>query len=271
MHTFDAILHTGLNTMRSIASDVACRDFADGTPPTRLRYQLFRCPDATGGGFRDTAREEKLLSTLRRVWLGEAATAAALAFGRILANDGRIPDKLRAAREYTLADAIGRAELLLRGYDQREGVRGFTLTATTDVPFVRFPIGYLAMDQLANVFFELLLNAYRHSAHPTIQVEIAVAAKEVGVQSVVSSCIGVPSDSRSWRMDCGITVCAVGGSPKDTFLFRLKDIGALLGDGLDVSTRVVERDGLEWYETTVGLGALVDSNGVPAHPNIRRT
>jgi hypothetical protein len=255
MQTFDMILHTGLSTLRSIASDIACRDFADGIPPTQLRYQLVPHKEYVPEHIRDLPREQKLLDTLRRVWVGEAATAGALAFGRILANGGIVPEKLRAPAPYSLAEAVERAEFLLRGYDQSEGRVGFSLESDHELGLVEFPAGYLAKEHLANIFFELFLNGYRHSSQRPICLRVEVERGPGCVHAAVLSCLGQRGESLVWRTERGIAHRR-GSAGGGTFLFRLKDICELIKGGLDIATSLVERAGSEWYKARLSLGSL---------------
>lgn len=260
----DAILHTALNTLRSIQSGTACDDFGDGEPVNTLKYRLTRVSTRK----RDTSRERTLIETLNRVWVGEETTARALSLARIVARGGRIPYGQRARSPYLLLAAAERTAQILDAYARgKEKAYQINLDRTL-LARGRLPSGYLEIGLLAAIVYELYLNGYRHAPEP-IELEIGACCEGVRVALTVSSRLGPAGTCASnWETRDGISLRrdAWQGNRKDSFLFSFKAIEEALHGGLAITTCVCTRDGKDWYETTLHLGPVEQEGGGTISP-----
>lgn len=267
LSTFDQVLHSGLNALRSIGSELACQDFSTGTPPSVLRYRLVRNEpsDHASDITFDERAEKRLLDTLGRIWRGEEATAAALSLGRLLAHQKLV--KGTSSEEPTdLTALVDRAAALLTSYDQAaRKKKAFTIEfSRSQLSKAVIPAGYLGTTLLSVLIYELLLNAYNHAAQP-IDIRVRADGDDGQVCLFVRSRV---EPGKEWLQE--ETVALPAGTARDihdrkSFLLRFAEVENVLHGGLAIRTTIVhEQD--EWYEAELCMRGLTTADGHIAHP-----
>jgi hypothetical protein len=264
LFTFDQILHSGLNALRSIQSGVACTSLASGSPPLKLRYRLVKSTRAGVAGKPDELAEEILLKSLNRMWRAERATAAALSLGRLLAHR-KLLKAMRASEPYCLKNVVDNAIAMLFDFDQGRK-RPSIQWEGPDIDRPRILAGYLQPDLLIGLVYELLLNAYNHATQPiTIRLvsEFDTSAREVCVDV-----ISLAADNTEWEQVGTITVPrGAGGYPRrESFLIRFAKVEEMLGRGLGIKSFVVPEGPDKWYHAQLWMRSLELESGEKAFP-----
>jgi signal transduction histidine kinase len=267
LSTFDQVLHSGLNALRSIRAGLACQDFSSGTPPSGLSYRLVKnVPGLENAAVEfDEEMETHLLETLSRIWRGEEATAAALSLGRLLAHR-RILNSMRSSEDVNLSVLVERACALLNSYAQgAQPPKPFSLDISD--PSLRkgvLPSGYLGPALLSVLIYELLLNAYNHSLQP-IDIRVRAKGGDEGVCLFIRSRV---QDGREWVSRDGVALLASTVASRTacrSFLMRFADVEHVLNGGLSIMTKIVRDDG-EWYEAELCMRSLDTEDGGVLHP-----
>lgn len=267
LSAFDDVLHSGLNTLRSLGSGLACQDFADGIPPKRLRYRLVPVLDLEESSSLsvkfDTAMESNLLDTLARCWRSEQATAAAMSLGRLLASR-KILNNMRSGSDSNLSVPVAQAKSLLESYAR--GVnKSYSVTYDAEqLKRGQLPMGYVSVNLLSVFIYELLLNAFNHARIP-VEMILWGGGDEEHLELTVSSPV---QSGLKWVTEEGVTLPAGGpvSGRRRSFLFRFREVEHILQNGLGIQTRVIEVGGQDYYQAVLRLRELPTEDGSTVHP-----